>query len=142
MSDQKQDVNIPFIKNHTAHARLGSNDTVYCHIVQIQDDLAYSGTNANSNNDVSLKIRQRMFLVHWCYFGLSRRMSNKILSRMPNYSCIGCNRVCGRKTANTNGLKAGIDDQEDFIMRLLGLRNCFHNTKFVPLLPAIRPPVV
>lgn len=44
-------------------------------------DFVYLGTAVNSENNVSLEIKRRITLANRCYFGLSRQMNNKALSR-------------------------------------------------------------
>ncbi|XP_062134127.1 uncharacterized protein LOC133850333 [Drosophila sulfurigaster albostrigata] len=48
---------------------------------EVVKEFTYLGTAINTKNDVSLEIKRRITLANRCYFGLSRQMCNRDLSR-------------------------------------------------------------
>ncbi|XP_054089974.1 putative uncharacterized transposon-derived protein F52C9.6 isoform X1 [Zeugodacus cucurbitae] len=65
----------------SAHSRLGSHVTVDSHNFEVVDNFVYLGTSINNTNNVSLEIQRRITLANRCYFGLSRQLNSKVLSR-------------------------------------------------------------
>ncbi|WP_215796742.1 hypothetical protein, partial [Vibrio anguillarum] len=65
----------------SAHSRLGSHVTVDSHNFEVVDNFVYLGTSINNTNNVSLEIQRRITLANRCYFGLSRQLKSKVLSR-------------------------------------------------------------
>ena len=63
------------------HTRLGTHVTVDSYKFEKVDDFVYLGTSINTNNNVSLEIQRRITLANKCYFGLSRQLRSKVLSR-------------------------------------------------------------
>ncbi|XP_049315624.1 uncharacterized protein LOC125779109 [Bactrocera dorsalis] len=65
----------------SSHSRLGTHVTVDSHNFEVVDNFVYLGTSVNTTNNVSLEIQRRITLANRCYFGLSRQLRSKVLSR-------------------------------------------------------------
>ena len=65
----------------SAHSRIGTHVTVDSYNFEVVKDFVYLGTSINTDNNVSLEIQRRISLANKCYFGLSRQLSSKVLSR-------------------------------------------------------------
>ena len=61
--------------------RLGQHVTVDNYTFEVVKDFVYLGTSINTNNNVSLEIKRRITLANRCYFGLSRQLRSRALSR-------------------------------------------------------------
>lgn len=62
-------------------SRLGSSIQVGNHNFEVVKNFVYLGTQITNTNNVSEEIQRRIALANRCYFGLSRQLSSKALSR-------------------------------------------------------------
>ena len=65
----------------SSYSRLGWHVTVDRHNFEIVDNFDYFQTSINTNNNISLKIIHSITFANRCYFGLSRQLKSKVLSR-------------------------------------------------------------
>ena len=61
--------------------RLGNHVTVDNTSFEVVKDFVYLGSSINSSNDISIEIKRRITLANRCYFGLSRQLRSRALSR-------------------------------------------------------------
>jgi len=61
--------------------RLGTQLNADTYNFEVVKDFIYLGSAVTSKNDVSLEIKRRITLANRCYFGLSRQLSSRALSR-------------------------------------------------------------
>lgn len=62
-------------------SRLGSHVTVAGYSFEVVKDFVYLGSSMTSTNNISVEIQRRITLANRCYFGLSRQLSSRALSR-------------------------------------------------------------
>lgn len=62
-------------------SNLGDSITIGSYKFEIVKDFVYLGSSINTTNDICLKIRCRITLASRCYYGLSKQLSNRTLSR-------------------------------------------------------------
>ena len=60
---------------------LGTTIPIGDYNFEIVKDFVWLGSSVNNNTNVSLEIKRRVTLASRCYFGLSKELSNKALSR-------------------------------------------------------------
>ena len=61
--------------------RLGSHVTAGKYNFEVVKEFTYLGTAVNSNNNVSLEIKRRITIANRCYYGLSKQLGSRALSR-------------------------------------------------------------
>ena len=62
--------------------RVGTHVIADNYTFEVVPEFIYLGTAVNSNNDISLEIKRRITLANRCYYGLSKQLSSRALSRM------------------------------------------------------------
>ncbi len=71
----------PVFKQTVGALAYRTHVTVDSYNFEVVKDFVYLGTSINTDNNVSLEIQRRISLANKCYFGLSRQLSSKVLSR-------------------------------------------------------------
>ena len=70
-----------FVSTTKESRRRGQQVAIDNYNFEVVKDFVYLGTSINNTNDVSLEIKRRITLANRCYFGLSRQLRCRALSR-------------------------------------------------------------
>ena len=65
----------------TKEANLGATIVIDNYTFGVVKDFVYLGSSVNIDNNISLEIKRRITLANRCYYGLSRQLSCRVLSR-------------------------------------------------------------